>query len=70
VSRAEAEAGTRLETVAEIAHALDLEMMLVPRRLVSSVEAVLAHGTSGAAFDPDSEQRYREGEDEPYPEQV
>ena len=68
LSRAETSTDIRFGTLLQIARALDLEPMLVPRRLVPAVDAVVRHGTSGApvAFEPDDEKPYDEAyDDEP-----
>lgn len=66
LSRAEMGAGVRFETLQQIARALDLEPMLIPRRLVPAVNAVVQHGATGApfSFDPDNERPYDESYDE------
>jgi HTH-type transcriptional regulator / antitoxin HipB len=67
LSRAETTADVRFGTLQQIARALDLEPMLVPRRLVPAVEAVVQHATSGAPFpfEPDDDKPYDEAYDEP-----
>ncbi|HEY6235298.1 MAG TPA: helix-turn-helix transcriptional regulator [Candidatus Elarobacter sp.] len=68
LSRAETSSDVRFGTLLQVARALDLAPMLVPRRLVPAVDAVVRHGTSGAAvaFDPDDDKPYDEAyDDEP-----
>jgi len=67
LSRAETSTDIRFATLQQIARALDLEPMLIPRRLVPAVDAVVRHGTSEApfAFDPDDGMPYDEAYDEP-----
>jgi transcriptional regulator with XRE-family HTH domain len=68
LSRAETSTDVQFGTLQQIARALDLEPMLVPRRLVPAVDAIVRHGTSAmaAAFDPDDDKPYDEAyDDEP-----
>ncbi len=68
LSRAETTTDVQFGTLQQIARALDLEPMLVPRRLVPAVDAIVRHGTSAvaAAFDPDDDKPYDEAyDDEP-----
>jgi HTH-type transcriptional regulator / antitoxin HipB len=67
LSRAETTTDIRFATLQQIARALDLEPMLIPRRLVPAVEAVVRHGMSEApfSFDPDDDAPYDEAYDEP-----
>lgn len=64
LSRAETSSEIQLGTLQQIARALDLEPMLVPRRLVPVVDAIVRHGTSEAA-ESDDEGPYNEAYDEP-----
>jgi transcriptional regulator with XRE-family HTH domain len=64
LSRAETSADVQLGTLQQIARALDLEPMLVPRRLVPIVDTVLRHGMSGVS-EPDDDEPYDEAYDEP-----
>jgi transcriptional regulator with XRE-family HTH domain len=66
LSRAETTTEVRFGTLQQIARALDLEPMLVPRRLVPAVNMVVSHGLSTApfAFHPDDEKPYDEAYDE------
>ncbi|MDQ6942263.1 MAG: helix-turn-helix transcriptional regulator [Candidatus Eremiobacteraeota bacterium] len=64
LSRAETTTDIQFGTLQQIARALDLEPMLVPRRLVPVVDAVLQHGMSGVA-EPDDDEAYDEAYDEP-----
>ncbi|MDP9105527.1 MAG: helix-turn-helix transcriptional regulator, partial [Candidatus Eremiobacteraeota bacterium] len=68
LSRAETSTDVQFGTLQQIARALDLEPMLVPRRLVPAVDAIVRHGTSAvaSAFDPDDDKPYNEAyDDEP-----
>ncbi len=49
----------RLTTIQDVARALDLELMLIPRHLISAVEALQRVGT-----DPASRPMYALGDDE------
>ncbi len=64
LSRAETSLDVRFGTLQQIARALDLEPMLIPRRLVGVVDAVVGHGVGGAD-DPDDDEPYDEAYDEP-----
>jgi transcriptional regulator with XRE-family HTH domain len=64
LSRAETSTDVQLGTLQQVARALDLEPMLVPRHLVSLVEAVVLHGMSGVS-EPDDDEPYDEAYDEP-----
>ncbi|HZO94379.1 MAG TPA: helix-turn-helix transcriptional regulator [Candidatus Baltobacteraceae bacterium] len=55
LSRAENGGDVRLNTLAELARVLDLEIMVAPRRLVPTIRAI----TSGSTPDADSDD-YRE----------
>jgi hypothetical protein len=63
LSRAETTSDVRFGTLLQIARALDLEVMLVPRRLVPAVDAVMRHGVE--RFDSDDEKPYDEAYDAP-----
>lgn len=69
LSRAETSTDVQFGTLQQIARALDLEPMLVPRRLVPAVDAIVRHGTSpvAAAFDPDDDKPYDEAYDDETP---
>ena len=66
LSRAETSTDVRFGTLQQVARALDLEPMLIPRRLVPAVEALVRHAASGAPapLGPDDEKPYDEGYDE------
>lgn len=64
LSRAETSADVQFGTLQQIARALDLEPMLVPRPLVGVVDAVLRNGLGGVA-EPDDDEPYDEAYDEP-----
>ena len=65
LSRAETTSDVRFETIRQIARALDLEVMLVPRRLVPVVDAIVRHGAAPAPLDVEDEQPYDEAYDAP-----
>jgi transcriptional regulator with XRE-family HTH domain len=62
ISRAESGGDLRLGTLVEIARALDLEPVLVPRRLIPALEAILSGSDGGHSA------IYTGGGDEPYAE--
>ena len=64
LSRAETTGDVRFGTLQQIARALDLEPMLVPRRLVGAVDTIVRHGLSAVA-EPDDDEPYDEAYDEP-----
>jgi transcriptional regulator with XRE-family HTH domain len=66
LSRAETSSDVRLGTLQQIARALDLEPMLVPRRLVPAVDAFVRHGgfSDRAPYDPDGDEPYDEAYDD------
>ncbi|MEA2689471.1 MAG: hypothetical protein QOJ39_3158 [Candidatus Eremiobacteraeota bacterium] len=64
LSRAELSPDVRLATVLQLARALDQEIMLIPRRLVPAVDAIVRHGTvDGSSATTD--EPYDESYDEP-----
>jgi transcriptional regulator with XRE-family HTH domain len=71
LSRAETTSDVRLATLLQIARALDLEVMLVPRRLVlprrlvPAVDAIVRHGVAPALLDVDDDKPYDEAYDAP-----
>jgi transcriptional regulator with XRE-family HTH domain len=69
LSRAETSADVRLGTLQQIARALDLEPMLVPRRLVPAVDAVVRHDgfSDRRPYDPDDDEPYDEAYDDDAP---
>lgn len=64
LSRAETSTDIQVGTLQQIARALDLEPMLVPRRLVPVIGAIIRHGASGIA-EPHDDEPYDEGYDDP-----
>jgi HTH-type transcriptional regulator / antitoxin HipB len=50
LSRAELSTDVRLATVLQLARALDQELMLIPRRLVPAVDAIVRHGSVEGSF--------------------
>ena len=52
VSRAEQGDDLRLSTLMELARALDLEFMLVPRRLVPAIKAIVGTKNDGPPLNP------------------
>ena len=65
LSRAETTSDIRFGTLLQIARALDLEVILVPRRLVPAVDAIVRHALSPERVEADDEKPYEEGYDEP-----
>jgi HTH-type transcriptional regulator / antitoxin HipB len=65
LSRAETSTDVQFGTLQQIARALDLEPMLVPRRLVGTVDTILRHGLSGVAEPDDDDETYDEAYDGP-----
>jgi transcriptional regulator with XRE-family HTH domain len=65
ISRAEAGRDLRLGTLVEIARFLDLEPVLVPRRLIPAIEAILAsrNGHRSAIYAGDDDEPYVEAPD-------
>jgi transcriptional regulator with XRE-family HTH domain len=63
LSRAETSSDVRLATLLQVARALDLEVMLIPRRLVPAVDAIVRHGAAPARHDAD--EPYDEAYDAP-----
>ena len=66
ISRAEAGGDLRLGTLVEIARALNLEPVLVPRRLIPALEALLSGSDRGRAaiFSVDGDEPYVESTDD------
>lgn len=63
LSRAETSTDVRFGTLAQIARALDLELVLVPRRLVPAIDAIVRHGSVSEPADPDRDEPYDEAYD-------
>lgn len=64
LSRAETSTDIQFGTLQQIARALDLEPMLVPRRLVPVVDTVVRHGLSGVPEPDDDDKPYDEAYDD------
>ncbi|HEV3156749.1 MAG TPA: helix-turn-helix transcriptional regulator [Candidatus Baltobacteraceae bacterium] len=64
VSRAERGSDLRLGTLMELARALDLELLLAPRRLVPTIRAITGAGSGLLPHSANSSEIYREADDD------